>query len=50
MMARLLRLLARFEDFWLADVLGAICLFALIPVTLYLGLLLEAIGLLWGIK
>lgn len=43
MMARLKRALARMEDHWLADLIGAVGLFALLPLALVLG---DA----WGLK
>jgi hypothetical protein len=38
MLDRLMKALERLEESWIADVLGVICLFALIPVFLVLGL------------
>jgi hypothetical protein len=37
MMARLMRAVARFEEHWLADLLGGLSLFALIPCLFFLG-------------
>lgn len=42
MMARLKRALARIEDHWLADLIGVVCIFAL----LWFGLLF---GHAWGL-
>jgi hypothetical protein len=36
-MASFLRALARFEDHWLADLIGAISLFGLLWIGLFLG-------------
>jgi hypothetical protein len=43
MMARLMRAVARFEEHWLADQLGGLSLFALLPCLLFLGTV-------WGFK
>lgn len=43
MMARFLRLLARFEEHWIADLLGAAALFSMVPIGLFLGEV-------WGFK
>jgi hypothetical protein len=38
MLDRLMKAIEQLEDSWVADVLGVICLFALIPVFLVVGL------------
>jgi hypothetical protein len=43
MMDRFRRAIARFEDHWLADLLGCVSLFALLPCFLFLGAV-------WGFK
>lgn len=37
-MRRMLRALARLDDHWLGDVVGSLCLFALIPIGLFAAL------------
>ena len=37
---RLIAALARLDDHWLGDVLGVICLAAIVPMVLFAGLIL----------